>query len=350
MRRTQKMPLSGEASSVERISQTTCASQDNLGEPQLARQGRDMTSTERGGPSRRLLSFQTRINIQAYFFLFPSLLGLLVFLLLPVIAVAILSFFDWGLISDPHFIGLQNYVRLFQSPEVHQSLIVTVYFVLLNIPLQTVLALLLALFMNRRLPGIGIFRTLFAVPWMATPVAMGIVWQWIFDPQYGALNNMLALFGVHQQIPWLTSQQLVLPAIAIVSIWENVGYTMLFFLAGLQGIPEYLYEAAYIDGATPVQTFFRVTLPLLNPTMFFVLVTNFIASFQVFDTIYAMTNGKGGPAGSTNVLNYYIFTEAFQFFHAGYASALSMLLFVILMIVTLLLALYFRNRTTYDLS
>jgi multiple sugar transport system permease protein len=109
-------------------------------------------------------------------------------------------------------------------------------------------------------------------------------------------------------------------------------------------------SSAYIDGATPVQTFFRVTLPLLNPTMFFVLVTNFIASFQVFDTIYAMTNGKGGPAGSTNVLNYYIFTEAFQFFHAGYASALSMLLFVILMIVTLLLALYFRNRTTYDLS
>jgi len=116
----------------------------------------------------------------------------------------------------------------------------------------------------------------------------------------------------------------------------------------LQGIPEYLYEAAYIDGANPVQTFFRVTLPLLNPTMFFVLVTNFISSFQLFDTVYAMT--KGGPAGSTNVLNYYIFKEAFQFFHAGYASALSMLLFAILMLVTLLLALYFRNRTTYDLS
>jgi len=294
-----------------------------------------------------MLGFEARIALQAYAFLFPSLLGLLVFLLLPVIAVAILSFFDWGLISDPHFIGLQNYVRLFQSPVVHQSLLVTAYFVLLNIPLQTVLALLFALFMNKRLPGIGTFRTLFAVPWMATPVAMGIVWQWIFDPQYGALNNFLALFGVHE-LTWLTSQQLALPAIAIVSIWGNVGYTMLFFLAGLQGIPEYLYEAAYMDGANPVQTFFRVTLPLLNPTMFFVLVTNLISSFQLFDTVYAMT--KGGPAGSTNVLNYYIFKEAFQFFHAGYASALSMVLFAILMLVTLLLALYFRNRTTYDLS
>lgn len=305
------------------------------------------TNTRRGARNHRLFSFEKRISLQAYAFLFPSLLGLLVFLLLPVIVVAVLSFFDWGLISDPHFIGLQNYVKIFQSPVVHQSLLVTAYFVLLNIPLQTVLALLLALFMNKRLPGIGIFRTLFAVPWMATPVAMGIVWQWIFDPQYGALNNFLALFGV-QQLTWLTSQQLALPAVAIVSIWGNVGYTMLFFLAGLQGIPEYLYEAAYIDGANPVQTFFHVTLPLLNPTMFFVLVTNFISSFQLFDTVYAMT--KGGPAGSTNVLNYYIFKEAFQFFHAGYASALSMLLFAILMLVTLLLALYFRNRTTYDLS
>lgn len=348
MRRMQKLPVSGDGSPDERTSETSRASQENLYESHLANQGIDATSASKNGPPRHLLSFQARISIQAYLFLFPSLLGLLVFLLLPVIAVAVLSFFDWGLISAPRFIGLQNYVTLLQSPEVHQSLIVTVYFVLLNIPLQTILALLLAVFMNRKLPGIGLFRTLFAVPWMATPVAMGIVWQWIFDPQYGALNNMLALFGMHQQLPWLTSQQLALPAIAIVSIWGNVGYTMLFFLAGLQGVPEYLYEAAYIDGATPVQTFFRVTLPLLNPTMFFVLVTNFISSFQLFDTVYAMT--KGGPAGSTNVLNYYIFNEAFRFFHAGYASALSMLLFVLLMLVTLLLALYFRNRTTYDLS
>ncbi len=296
---------------------------------------------------RHRFSFETRIALQAYAFLFPSLLGLLVFLLLPVIAVAVLSFFDWGLISDPRFIGLQNYVKLMQSPTVHQSLLVTAYFVLLNIPLQTVLALLFALFMNKRLPGIGTFRTLFAVPWMATPVVMGIVWQWIFDPQYGALNNFLALFGIHE-LAWLTSQQLALPAIAIVTIWGNVGYTMLFFLAGLQGIPEYLYEAAYMDGANPVQIFFRITLPLLNPVMFFVLVTDLISSFQLFDTIYAMT--KGGPTGATNVLNYYIFQEAFQFFHAGYASALSMLLFAILMLATLLLALYFRKRTTYDLS
>ncbi|HET8842073.1 MAG TPA: sugar ABC transporter permease [Ktedonobacteraceae bacterium] len=340
-----RLPQSAKSPSDEKAVKDAPASHNGLPEPDLP-PSREILA-RKTTRSRRRFGFEARIALQAYAFLFPSLLGVLIFLLLPVLIVALLSLFDWGLISDPHFVGLQNYVRIFQSPVVRQSLLVTAYFVLLNIPLQTVLALIFALFMNKRLPGIGAFRTLFAVPWMATPVVMGIVWQWIFDPQYGALNNFLALFGIHE-LAWLTSQQLALPAIAIVSIWGNVGYTMLFFLAGLQGIPEYLYEAAYIDGAKPVQAFFRITLPLLNPVMFFVLVTDIISSFQLFDTVYAMT--KGGPAGSTNVLNYYIFQQAFQFFHAGYASALSMLLFAILMFATLLLALYFRKRTTYDLS
>lgn len=309
-----------------------------------------LTSNTRKGKAskpRQWFDFQMRTTLQAYLFLLPSLLGLLAFLLIPVIGVAVLSFFDWGLLSEPRFIGLQNYVQLIQSPVVLHSLVVTAYFVVLNVPLETVLALLLALVMNKKLPGVGLFRVLYAVPWMATPVAMGIAWQWIFDPQYGALNSFLALFGVHGPL-WLASQTSALPAIAIMSIWGNVGYTMLFFLAGLQGVPEQLYEAACIDGATPVQTFFKITLPLLNPAMYFVLVTNIIGSFQIFDTVYATT--KGGPGDATNVLNYYIFREAFQFFHAGYASALSMVLFVILMLATLLQAMYFHRRTTYDLS
>ncbi|HEY4385411.1 MAG TPA: sugar ABC transporter permease [Ktedonobacteraceae bacterium] len=301
----------------------------------------------KGAKTRPWFDFQRRTTLQAYLFLLPSLLGLLAFLLIPVVGVAILSFFDWGLLSNPRFIGLQNYIQLIQSPVVQHSLGVTIYFVVLNVPLETILALLLALVMNRNLPGVGIFRVIYAVPWMATPVAMGIAWQWIFDPQYGALNSFLALFGIHGPL-WLASQQSALPAVAIISIWGNVGYTMLFFLAGLQGVPEQLYEAAYIDGATHLQTFLKITLPLLNPAMYFVLVTNIIGSFQIFDTVYATT--KGGPGDATDVLNYYIFRQAFQFFHAGYASALSMVLFVILMLVTLLQALYFHRRTTYDLS
>jgi multiple sugar transport system permease protein len=295
----------------------------------------------------RLLGYRQRMAIEAYVFLLPSFIGLLVFVLLPVIAVAVLSFFKWFLITQPHFIGFGNYVTMLSSSDVWLSLLTTVFYVLLNIPAQTVLALLLALLMNKKLPGIGVFRTIFVIPWMATPVAMGVVWQWIFDPRYGSINIFLAFFGIHGP-SWLSSQAFALPAVAAVNIWQYTGYNMLFFLAGLQNIPDYLYESASIDGASPFRTFFEITLPLLSPTMFFVLVTDIIGSFQVLDTVYVMT--QGGPGSATTVFNFYTFREAFQFFHAGYASALSMLLFAVLLIVTLGQALYFRKRTIYDLS
>lgn len=301
------------------------------------------------GPTRerRLLKPEVQVALQAYAFLLPSFLGLLVFSLLPILAVAVLSFFNWGLIAQPTFIGLRNYTQLFSSSSFWRSLLVTFYYVLLNIPMQTVFALLLALLLNQKIPGRGVFRTLFVVPWMATPVAMGIVWQWIFDPQYGALNTFLDVLHINGPA-WLSSTAWAMPAVAGVNIWQYTGYNMLFFLAGLQGIPEYLYESAAIDGAKPIRQFFTITLPLLSPTMFFVLVTDIIGSAQVFDTVYAMT--QGGPGDATSVLNFNIFRQAFVFFHAGYASALSMVLFLVLLIVTLFQVLYFRNRTVYDLS
>ena len=288
-----------------------------------------------------------RTILQAYLFLFPSFIGLLFFLLLPILAVAVLSFFNWGMLTTPRFVGLENYNILLHSPLVGNSLLVTAYYVLLNIPAQTILALLLAMLMNQKLRGIGAFRTLYVVPWMATPVAMAVVWQWIFDPQYGALNSFLGFFGIHG-LAWLSSKQLAMPAIAAVNIWQYTGYNMLFFLAGLQGIPDYLYEAAALDGASPIRRFFQVTLPLLNPTLFFVLVTTIIGSFQIFDTVYVMT--QGGPANATNTINFYIFRQAFQFFHTGFAAALSMLLFAILLVVTLAQALYFSKHTVYDIT
>jgi multiple sugar transport system permease protein len=296
---------------------------------------------------RRQLRPGTKITLQAYAFLLPSFIGLLVFSLLPIIAVAILSFFRWGLLGQPTFIGLGNYHTMFASPAFWHSLLVTLYYVLLNIPMQTVFALLLALLLNQKIPGRGVFRTLFVVPWMATAAAMGIVWQWIFDPQYGALNTFLSIFHITGPA-WVSSPTLALPAIAAVNIWQYTGYNMLFFLAGLQGIPPDFYEAASLDGAGPVQRFFTITLPLLSPTLFFVLVTDVIGSAQVFDTVYVMT--KGGPGDATSVLNFTIEQQAFQFFHAGYASALSMVLFAILLIITLGQVLFFRSRTLYDLS
>lgn len=296
---------------------------------------------------RRRFGPRTKRRLQGYGFLLPSFLGLLAFSFLPILAVAFLSFFDWGLISQPTFIGLQNYSKMLSSQSFWHSLLVTFAYMLLNIPLQTICALLLALLLNQKIPGRGIFRTLFVVPWMATAVAMGIVWTWIFDPQNGSLNSFLSLFHITGPA-WLSSTVWALPAIAAVNIWQYTGYNMLFFLAGLQGIPPDFYEAAGLDGANPVQKFFAITLPLLGPTLFFVLVTDIIGSAQVFDTVYVMT--QGGPGDATRVLNFNIFQQAFQFFHAGYASALSMVLFLILIIITLLQVLYFRRRTIYDLS
>lgn len=314
---------------------------------QLTQIKEDETQVRQFKGDAQMSRARLRTTLLAYTFLFPSLVGLFAFLLMPILAVAIISFFNWSLIGGAHFIGFKNYVSIFQSSDIRNSLLVTTYYVLLNIPAQTVLALLLALLMNKRFRGMGIFRTIYVVPWMATPVAMGIVWQWIFDPQYGSLNTFLGFFGLHG-ITWLSSLQLAMPSVAAVNIWQYTGYNMLFFLAGLQSIPSDLYEAASIDGVSPFQSFFRITLPLLSSTMFFVLVTDIIGSFQVFDTVYVMT--QGGPGRVTDTLNFEIFRQAFVFFHAGYAAALSMVLFGIILLVTIAQALFFRKRTFYDLS
>jgi ABC-type sugar transport system permease subunit len=310
-------------------------------------QGLDGAQERKAKARKQQFWMRLRIASLAYTFLLPSFIGLLAFLLVPIVAVAVMSLFNWNLLAGPRFVGLQNYDILFHSSIVGHSLLVTVYYVLLNIPAQTVLALLLASLMNKKMRGMGVFRTIYVIPWMATPVAMGIVWQWIFDPQYGALNSFLGFFGLHG-ITWLSTSQLAMPSIAAVNIWQYTGYNMLFFLAGLQSIPEELYEAASIDGVSRLQAFFHVTLPLLRPTMFFVLVTAIIGSFQVFDTVYVMT--QGGPGMATNTISFYIFRQAFVFFHAGYASALSMVLFAILLAVTLAQAFYFRKRIVYDLA
>ncbi|MEV0201615.1 sugar ABC transporter permease [Nonomuraea sp. NPDC050691] len=283
----------------------------------------------------------------AYLFIGPSLLGVVAFLLLPVVIVFVLSLFRWELLSAPVFVGLENYTRLAGDGEAWHSLWVTILYVLLCIPLQTVLALALALMLDRRIKGVRILRSLFVIPWMATPIVMGLVWDWIFDPRDGALNRALGLVGVTGP-DWLSDPAWALPAVALVNVWQHTGYTMLFFLAGLQGIPKELYDAASTDGATPVQRFWKITLPLLNPTMFFVTVTNLIGAFQAFDTIFVMTDG--GPGGSTDVINFRIFGTAFREFDFGYASTLSMLLFAVILLVTLAQVRFFGRRTTYDLS
>ena len=311
--------------------------------PSLSKQ--DAPAPAVAAPGRRPRRIRT--TVEAYLLIAPSLAGFLLFLVIPIIGVFALSLFSWDLVGTPQFVGLANYRRLAGDDAAWTAVGNTVYYVALNIPAQTVLALALALALNRKMRGAKVFRVLFVLPWMAMPVALGIIWTWAFDPRHGAVNHLLSLVGVVGP-NWLTSTTWAMPVIASVNIWQYTGYTMLFLLAGLQAIPEQIYEAAAVDGVNAVQRFFKITLPLLRPSMFFVLITNVIGSFQLFDTVFVMT--QGGPGTSTTTLNYYIYQQAFQLFHAGYAATLAIVLFLMILIVTAGQFLYFRKRTVYDFS
>lgn len=306
-----------------------------------------LKTSERRVASRRGGGERLRKTLTGYGLLAPSMVGVLGFLLAPVLIVLILSLFEWKLLSSPEFIGLENYRELFGDKDVRHSLLVTLYYVVICVPGTTILSLMLALLVNRKLKGMKYFRALLVIPWMATPVAMGLVWTWIFDPARGALNVFLGIFGIDGPA-WLSSSVLAMPSVAAVHIWQFAGYNMLFFLAGLQNVPVSLREASSLDGATAVRHFFTITLPLLRPTMLFVLITNVIGSFQAFDTIFVMT--EGGPGNSTEVVTFLIYKEAFAKFDFGYASTVSVALFVIILVVTMAQFAYFERRTTYDFS
>lgn len=282
-------------------------------------------------------------SVAGYALLVPSLIGVVGFLLVPVIIVIGLSFTRYDLLSAPTWMGLGNYAYIFTWDVFGNSLLVTVVFTALTIPTMIIIGLLLAISINRKLPGTSWLRVLYVLPWVCAPLALGIVWKWLLDPTNGAVN---AIIG--QRVEWLTSPQTALASVVFVQIWSGVGYVSLFFLAGLQQIPSQVYEAARIDGAGPVRILFSITLPLLRPTMFFVSVTSMIASFQVFDTVYAMTGG--GPGGRTDVIAARIFNEAFVSLRLGRAAAMAVVLFVILLAVTYVQQRYFRRRITYDMS
>jgi multiple sugar transport system permease protein/sn-glycerol 3-phosphate transport system permease protein len=287
-----------------------------------------------------------RAFLAAFPFIAPSFFGVLAFLVVPVVALFVISFMNWNLLSPATWAGFQNYLNIFRYDDAKHSLGVTFYYVLLNIPLQTVLALGLAVMLNRKRPGMGIYRVVFVAPYLSTPVAMAVIWYWVFDPKLGVVNAVLAHVGITGP-QWLSSSW-AMPIVASVNIWQYVGYNMLFFLAGLQAIPRQLYEAAELDGAGPVKQFFRISLPLLNSTMLFVLVTDVIGSFQVFDTLYVLT--QGGPGNSTEVLNLRIYQVAFQDFRLGEAAAMSVLLFAVILAFSIGQFLFFKNRTTYEYS
>ncbi len=275
----------------------------------------------------------------------PSLVGLTIFTVIPILASLGLTFFEWDLLTPPNFVGLGNFQRLIHDRSFWASLAHTLRFIAGYIPLVMVIALSVAVILNQKLRGVLFFRAAFFTPVVSAWVAVALLWKWIFNPKFGIVNYLLGLVGI-QGPAWLFDPQWAMPAIIITSVWKDIGFVTVMFLAGLQGIPEEYYDAAAIDGAGGWQRFRYITLPLLSPTTFFALIISLINSFQVFDQVWIMTGG--GPAGATSVLVAQIVKNAFEYSRMGYAATLSWALFSLVFAATVFQMRLQRRWVTYD--
>jgi multiple sugar transport system permease protein len=272
-----------------------------------------------------------REAIEGYLFILPWILGFLVFRLGPMLYSLFLSFTDYAARGAPKLIGFENYIYMFtKDPRFIDSLRSTFSFVIGFLPLNLAIGLALALLMNQRVRGILVFRAIYYLPAVISGVAVAILWQFVFHKQWGVLNAILSIFGI-QPIGWLVDTKYVMIAFIIMSIW-GVGGSMIIYLAGLQSIPTELYESAAIDGANGIRKFWHITLPMLTPTIFFVLITGLIGAFQIFESAYIMTGG--GPQYATYFFGLNIYYTAFQSLRFGYAATLAWMLFVIIVLLT----------------
>ncbi len=279
-------------------------------------------------------------------FLAPNIIGFLLFSLLPVGATLVISLLNWDLIRDPEFVGFQNYTTLLtKDPIFREVLFNTAYFVIGVVPASIIISLLLALVMNNGLKGISLFRAIFFIPVITSSVAVAMLWRWLYNTDYGLINVGLDALGL-PYIPWLTSTDWAMPAVIIMAVWKSLGYNMVIYLAGLQGISPTLYEAAALDGAGGWARFRDITLPLLGPTTFFILVISVINSFQVFDLTFILT--QGGPGIATTTIVMYIYDQGFRYFQMGYAAAIAWVLFIIIFLITLAQMQYQKRWVHYD--
>jgi ABC-type sugar transport system permease subunit len=295
-----------------------------------------MTTTALGGPARRRsrkrVTLVVRNSMLGWSFLLPNFLGFAVLTLVPVGALFYISFTDWNVFGKAHWIGFHNFHRLLRDESFRTALENTLYYTVFHVPLTLAASLGLALLLNRKLRGVGFFRTAAFFPYITSIVAIAVVWNMMLSPEKGPVNHLLNVIGISHPPGWSTSATWSMPTVIIVGTWREMGYFMLLFLAGLQTVPPEVHDAAKVDGANAWQRFRNVTLPYLRPTTFFVVVILTIWSLKVFDVILVMTNG--GPGESTLVLSLYIYKTGFQNREFGYASAVSVALFFICILVT----------------
>ncbi|SEG43609.1 carbohydrate ABC transporter permease [Paenibacillus sp. UNC499MF] len=304
-------------------------------------------STER--PNRSTVKFKpgrsgmaAREAMWAYLFIAPVVLGLAVFYTLPALGSLVLSFFDWDGLSRASFIGFDNFAALAKDEDFLRSLWNTFLFTAGSVPLSIACATLIAVLLNQPIRGLTVYRTLFFIPVVTMPVAVGMVWRWLYNSEYGLINQVLGFLHLPQP-NWLFDEHIALLSIILVSVWMNVGYNAIILLSGLQGISRTYYEASSLDGAGSWRKFVHITVPLLSPSLFFVLIISFINSLQVFDLIYMMMGKDQSMLTYTRTAVFSIWEQGFKFFHLGYASAQAWVLSVVLMLITLI-QMYFQKK------
>lgn len=284
--------------------------------------------------SKKKLSLNVRNTLVGVSFILPNFIGFFIFILIPVLFSFAISFTKWDGFTEMQYVGFNNFIDLFSDSTFRISLLNTLYYAIMTVPVTAVISLGLAMLLNKKMKGTNFYRSSIFFPYVASVVAVAVVWNMLFQKDFGPVNEFLRWMGVANPPGWVASTKWAMPAIIIVSIWKGMGYYMIIYLAALQGIPRTLYEAAKIDGATRFQQFRYVTIPMLTPATFFVVMMLTINCFKVFDLIYIMT--EGGPGRSTTVLVNYIYDKAFLAWDFGSASAISMVLFFMVATITII--------------
>lgn len=275
-------------------------------------------------------------NLYGYLFILPNLIGFLVFVAFSVLFSLVISFTDWDMLSDLssiHFVGLQNYVNAFQDNWFLDSIINNLWFLCI-VPLQMFLALIISVLLDRGVPGKKLFMSTLYLPYITSFVAVSLIWFQLLHPSDGFVNNILVTIGIADPPKWFGSSYWVKPAIAMMMTWKGMGYNIILYTAGLQNVPNQLYEAADVDGATAVRKFFSITIPMISPVNFFIFIISVINTFLMWSNIQILT--QGGPGSSSTVIGYYIYKVAFEHSKMGYASSIAWVLFIIIFVITLI--------------
>ncbi len=327
----------------------------SVGATAIPAQGVDMSTTAPSKPTlRRRLGLSNRGGLASYLFIAPSLVFLFVFVILPIIAAFYYSLTDYDLMKEPALVGIKNYRNLVDDARYQRAVTNTLYFAFGTVPSGIVTSLLLAVLINRQIRGIYLYRALFYLPVVSSMVSVSLIWLWFYEPQFGLFNEVLETVGLPTS-KYLRGAPTAMASIILLSVWKNMGLNMVIYLAGLQGIPPHLYEAAEIDGAGRTSAFFRITLPLLAPTTFFVVIVYFIGALQMFTQVYVMNPSigaggggyqLGGPLDSTTTVVVQIYENAFQYLKMGYAAAMSAVLFLVIGVITVINARLLR----YDIG